>query len=131
MFRPWENNFEEPSTSREEDVRGNRYLFSSDDSRDTDDDVAFSDNDSEPSDENILKKGKRFHLNAQAKQICLNVYQNLLKDPSDKDKGSVIARVAFLTGVPYSSMSLLIREGIKTRKRRTDFGNCRLKPRIV
>jgi transposase len=134
MFRPWENNFQEPSTSREDDVRGNRYLFSSDDSSASDDDVAFSDNDvynSEPSDENILKKGKRFHLNAQAKQICLNVYQNLLKDPSDKDKGSVIVRAEFLTGVPYSSMTLLIREGIKTRKRRTDFGNCRLKPSIV
>jgi hypothetical protein len=60
MFRPWENNFEEPSTSRGDDVRGNRYLFSSDDSRDSDDDVAFSDNDSEPSDENILKKENDF-----------------------------------------------------------------------
>jgi hypothetical protein len=65
------------------------------------------------------------HLNEPAKQICLNIYNNLLKEKeADSEAGAmsetVLKLAARLTGIPYTTMVKLVREGIV--KRRLDAG---------
>nr|CAH7715346.1 unnamed protein product [Callosobruchus chinensis] len=40
----------------------------------------------------------------------------------DSSKGSVIKKASQLTNVPYKTLYKIIRHGVKTRKKRSDFG---------
>jgi hypothetical protein len=77
-----------------------------------------------------VNKKKRFHLNEQAKQICLNVYNNLLKQKETDSEAratseTVLKQAERLTGIPYPTMVKLSRERIVKRKRRFDAGKSR------
>lgn len=105
-WRPWEDTEEDTSCYR---VTGN----------DIDKDSSTG-NEFKPDLRNCKKP--YLHLNEQAKQICLNVYNNLVKDTAYKGNGTVIEKAAQLTGVPYSTMCQLVRQGNKKRRRRSDVG---------
>nr|CAH7743577.1 unnamed protein product [Callosobruchus chinensis] len=55
-------------------------------------------------------------------QICLNVYNGLLSSMQDSSKGSVPKKASQLTNVPYKTLYKIIRNGVKTRKKRSNFG---------
>nr|CAH7742160.1 unnamed protein product [Callosobruchus chinensis] len=65
---------------------------------------------------------KKKCLSIDAQQICLNVYNVLLSSMQDSSKGSVIKKASQLTNVPYKTLYKIIRNGVKTRKKRSDFG---------
>nr|CAH7756716.1 unnamed protein product [Callosobruchus chinensis] len=59
-------------------------------------------------------------------QICLNVYNELLSSMQDSSKGSVLKKASQLTNVPYKTLYKIIRNGVKTRKKRSncDYKSC-------
>nr|CAH7740479.1 unnamed protein product [Callosobruchus chinensis] len=57
------------------------------------------------------------------RNICLNVYNGLLSSMQDISKGSVIKKASQLTNVPYRTLYKIIRNGVKTRKKRSDQPN--------
>nr|CAH7740532.1 unnamed protein product [Callosobruchus chinensis] len=54
-------------------------------------------------------------------RICLNVCNGLLSNMQDSGKGSVIKKASQLRNVPYKTLYKIIRNGVKTRKKRSDF----------
>lgn len=118
MFRPWEDNgitqgCELPCSSAAASAVCHHGGESSDYSTDTD---------SEFEERDELKPHKRSHLSADAKQIILNVYNELRKDPENENKGSMIKKTSILTHVPYSTVCEILRKGPQRRKRRFDAG---------
>jgi len=65
---------------------------------------------------------RRTYLSEDAKQICLNVYNNLIKDPEFKSHNTALQKAAFLTGIPYPTMCRIVRTGVRERKTRKDAG---------
>nr|CAH7723937.1 unnamed protein product [Callosobruchus chinensis] len=64
---------------------------------------------------------KKKCLSVDAQQICLNMYNGLLSSIQDSSKGSVIKKASQLTNVEYKTLYKIIRNGVKTRKKRSDF----------
>nr|CAH7753278.1 unnamed protein product [Callosobruchus chinensis] len=83
-----------------------------------------------------VEKGSTFTMNLSGKKtnalkpasddntttICLNVYNGLLSSMQDSSKGSVLKKASQLTNVPYKTLYKIIRNGVKTRKKRSNFG---------
>lgn len=118
MFRPWES--QPTSSASKNENRDEHYYTDSDEWTDNDDTDLYEDDTNTPP-----VKRKRIHLNDQAKQICLNVYNNLLKIKDPNDQRSIIREAADLTDVPYRTMCKLVKNGIVTRKRRSDAGKAK------
>nr|CAH7742297.1 unnamed protein product [Callosobruchus chinensis] len=65
---------------------------------------------------------KKKCLSIDAQEICLNVYNGLLSSMQYSSKGSVLKKASQLTNVPYKTLYKIIRNGVKTRKKRSNFG---------
>jgi hypothetical protein len=106
MFRLWENK-SEVGTYQAQVVRNENSHHDSDSDSDSD----FNYLESTDGEDTRIDSGsggskkKRLHLNEPAKQICLNIYNNLLKEKeADSEAGAmsetVLKLAARLTGIP-------------------------------